>query len=431
MKPLRMLSLIVVVLSCGVGAMAQVHVSPKSILPTQRHNERLRSFVSNGQRGYRGASIPARPMATPPVLTLPPATTNVGFQVTRQLSSGVTPNLSESTAPLVSVVGDFNGDGKPDVASIVQDLDSNFWLSIVLSNGDGTFQTPVLTAVSFNATDLVASADLNGDGKADVLLVHANSVDVLLGDGSGNFAAPVNYADSISSPAAVGLAVLHGDTHLDIVVASATVDGSSSSPVATLKGTGSGTFLTATAGQHYPGAINSGILVDVNGDGYLDLMSASQFFLGSSGDFAGPVALSSGDACRSLTSSVAVADVNADTKLDIISADCSNGTITVFLGNGDGTFGVGTSFSAGHRPGAVVLADMNGDGKVDAVVTDFFSMDEMILFGNGDDTFAAPALGYPVAGNVWTGPAVADFNGDGCPDVIIPSSIPGEWSNLV
>jgi hypothetical protein len=431
MKPLRMLSLIVIVLSWEAGAKAQVRMSPKSILPIQGHSERLRSFATTGQRGYEGASIPARPMATPPVVTLPPATTNVGFQVTRQLSSGVTPNLSERTAPMVSVQGDFNGDGKPDVASIVQDLDSNFWLSILLSNGDGTFQTPVLTAVSFSATDLLASADLNGDGKADVVLVHANSVDVLLGDGTGNFAAAVNYADSISSPAAVGLAILHGDTHLDIVVASATVDGSGSSPVATLKGTGSGTFLTATAAQHYPGAINSGILVDVNGDGYLDLMSASQFFLGSSGDFAAPVALSTGDACGSLTGSVAVADVNGDTKLDIVSADCSNGTITVFLGNGDGTFGAGTSFSAGHRPGAVVLADVNGDGKIDAVVTDFFSMDMMVVFGNGAGTFATPALGYPVGGDVWTGPVVADFNGDGRPDVMIPSSIPDEWSSLV
>jgi FG-GAP-like repeat len=149
--------------------MAQVRVSPKSILPTQGHSERLRSFATSGQRGYKGANTAARPMATPPVLTPPPATSNVGFQVTRQLSSGVTPNLSESTAPLVTVVGDFNGDGKPDVASIVQDLDSNFWLSILLSNGDGTFQTPVLTAVPFNATDLLASADLNGDGKADVV----------------------------------------------------------------------------------------------------------------------------------------------------------------------------------------------------------------------------------------------------------------------
>lgn len=431
MKPLRMLSLIVIVLSWEAGAKAQVRMSPKSILPIQGHSERLRSFATSGQRGYKGASIPARPMATPPVVTLPPATTNVGFQVTRQLSSGVTPNLSERTAPMVSVQGDFNGDGKPDVASIVQDLDSNFWLSILLSNGDGTFQTPVLTAVSFSATDLLASADLNGDGKADVVLVHANSVDVFLGDGTGNFAAAVNYADSISSPAAVGLAILHGDTHLDLVIASATVDGSGSSPVATLKGTGSGTFLTATAAQHYPGSINSGILVDVNGDGYLDLVSASQFFLGSSGDFAAPAALSTGDACRSLTGSVAVADVNGDTKLDIVSADCSNGTITVFLGNGDGTFGAGTSFSAGHRPGAVVLADVNGDGKIDAVVTDFFSMDEMVLFGNGDGTFAAPALGYPVGGDVWTGPVVADFNGDGRPDVMIPSSIPDEWSSLV
>jgi hypothetical protein len=78
-------------------------------------------------------------MATPPVVSLPTTTIAVGFQAAPHISSGTTSGGS-STTPYRTVLGDFDGDGKMDVASVVQDIDSNFWISVLLSNGDGTFQ---------------------------------------------------------------------------------------------------------------------------------------------------------------------------------------------------------------------------------------------------------------------------------------------------
>ena len=401
-----------------------LHAQATHTLPKleSRSNRRLERPTGTFVKSNTFAPHSARPMAVAPTDNLPPAISKVGFQTVTQISLG-------DDAPLVSVVGDFNGDGKPDVASIVQDPSANFWLSVVLNDGDGTFATPILTSVTFNANgspDLLAAADLNGDGKCDVVLVHANSVDVLIGDGTGNFAAAVNYADTIAVPAAVALADANGDSKMDIVVASASADGTGNSPVATFAGDGTGVFGAATT-NHYPGAVSSGILVDVNGDGHLDLLSQSELFLGSAGDFGTGTSLSAALSCAPLTGSVAAADLG-NGHLDIVTADCSNGTITVFIGDGTGSFGAGTTFSAGHMPGAVALADINGDGKVDAVVSDFYSMDLMILFGNGDGTFVPPSLGYPAGGNIWMAPLVAKFSAN--VDAVIPSVIPDQWAKL-
>jgi hypothetical protein len=414
-----LLFLFLCIATSGVRAQA----TPLSPTLPSRLTRRLEHPTRTFTKSNNVAPHAARPMAVAPTDNLPPATTNVGFQTVTQISLG-------DNAPLVSVLGDFNGDGKQDVASIVQDPSANFWLSVVLSNGDGTFATPILTSVTFNANgspDLLAAADVNGDGKCDVVLVHANSVDVLIGDGTGNFAAAVNYADTISIPAAVALADANGDSKMDIVVASASPDGTSNSPVATFLGDGTGVFGAATT-THYPGAVPSGILVDVNGDGHLDLVSQSELFLGSAGDFGAGAALSTATSCAPLTGSVAVADLG-NGHPDIVTADCSNGTITVFLGDGTGSFGTGTTFSAGHQPGAVTLADVNGDGKIDAVISDFYSMDVMILLGNGNGTFVPPNLGYPAGGNIWMAPLVGKFSAN--IDAVIPSVIPDEWAKLV
>jgi Bacterial Ig-like domain (group 3)/FG-GAP-like repeat len=423
MKSTKALSLAVLLIFCtGTShVLAQeTHVSPK--MPTRADRRLDHPLVSFRSSKYIATHF-VRPMAAPPTGNLPPATSRVGFQTTTLISVG-------NNAPLVSVVGDFNGDGKQDIASIVQDELSQFWLSVILSNGDGTFQAPVQTAVSFNANgspDLLAAADLNGDGKCDVVLAHANSVDVLIGDGTGNFSTAVNYVDTITIPAALALADANGDSKIDIVVASGSPDGTGNSPVATFAGDGTGVFGAATT-THYPAAVNSGILVDVNADGHLDLVSQSELFLGSSSDFGTGVSLSSANSCGTLTGSVAVADLG-NGHPDIVTADCGNGTITVFLGDGAGSFGTGTTFSAGHQPGALTLADVNGDGNIDAVVSDFYSMDVMVLLGNGDGTFVSPSLGYPAGGNIWTAALVSKFGAN--VDVVIPSMIPDEWASLV
>jgi hypothetical protein len=340
-----------------------------------------------------------------------------------------------ATLPYLSALGDFNNDGQQDVAAIVQDPDSAFWLSILISNGNGTFQPPVLTAVSFGGYDLLAVGDLNQDGNADVVLVHANSIDVLISDGKGSFAPAVTYPTSIPNPAAVALMHVNGDKFVDVLVANASPDGSGNSPVAMLTGDGTGS-LGKPSIAYYKGAMAYGVFADLNADGYPDLVSATQVFLGTGSDYQSPITLTTAtNTCTSpfglVNGSVIVADVTGDGQPDILTADCLNQTVTAFV-NIDGTsFSAGTSTWAGYAPATVTVADVNDDGNLDAIVGDFYSMDIVVLLGNGDGTFVAASTGYPVGGDLWTAPVIADFNSDNQPDIVIASGIPDQWGSLV
>jgi hypothetical protein len=379
-------------------------------------------------------TLAARPRATAPP-TLPLGSSAVGFQTAPHVSLGTASATGLAVDPYLSAGGDFNHDGRQDVASIGQDADGIFWLSVLLSNGDGTFQQPQLTQITFALSDLLAVGDLNGDGNADVVLVHANSIDVLLGDGTGKFSTAVNYPTSISNPVAVGLLDTNGDSFPDVILASGTPDGTGQSPVNTLLGDGSG-LLGAPATAHYSGTMAYGVFADLNADGHPDLISATQVFFGTTGDYQPPLNLTSRpNVCTfpygTAAGSVTVADVNGDGKADILTADCANGTITAFLNQGNGSFAAGISTWAGYLPSNVTIADVNGDGKPDAIVADYYSMDIFVLLGNKDGTFAAAPMGYPPGGDVWSAPVVADFNSDGRPDVLIPSGLAAEWESLV
>ncbi len=379
-------------------------------------------------------ALVARPRATAPS-TLPLGSSAIGFQTAPHVSVGTGPTTGLDIFPYLSAGGDFNQDGRQDVASIGQDADSVFWLSILLSNGDNTFQQPVLTAITFTTSDLMAVGDLNGDGNADVVLVHSGSIDVFLGDGTGRFSNAVNYPTSISQPVAVVLFDINGDSVPDVIIASGTADGTGQSPVNAFVGDGSGS-LGAPTTTHYNGTMAYGVFADLNADGHPDLISATQVFFGTAGDYQPPLNLTNRPSVCAFpygpaTGSVTVADVNGDAKADILTADCANGTITAFLNQGNGSFAAGISTRAGYLPSCVTIADVNGDGKTDAIVADFYSMDILVLLGNKDGTFAAAPMGYPPGGDLWSAPVVADFNSDGRPDVLIPSGLSEEWESLV
>ena len=400
--------------------------------PKQRRNGTTNRRTSSSSRIQAST---ARSMATGQSnLTAP--TTNIGFQIAPHISSGTAGVPGSSTLPYLCSLGDFNGDGHQDVAAVVQDPNSNFWLSILLSNGDGTFRQPVLTSVNFGTNDLLAVGDLNRDGKADVVLVHSNSVDVFLGDGTGNVSAPVNYPTAIANPVAASVLDANGDTFLDVVIASGSPDLTGSSPVQSLLGNGLGALETPST-SHYPGAMTYGVISDLNSDGHPDLVSSTQVFWGTAGDFQAPTTLTtSTDVCPFPFGlpygSVTVADVNGDGRPDVVTADCSsNQSITAFVNLGAGSFAAGIPSWAAYFPSTVTIADVNGDGKPDAIVTDFYSMDMMVLLGNNDGTFTSPPLGFPAGGDLWTPPLVADFNSDGHPDIIVPSGISGQWASLV
>jgi hypothetical protein len=159
---------------------------------------------------------------------------------------------------------------------------------------------------------------------------------------------------------------------------------------------------------------------DFNGDGKLDLVVADN------GSNTVSVLIGNGDgtfqpsvdyAAGSNPSSVAVGDFNDDGKLDLVVANAGSSDISILLGNGDGTFQLPVNYATGTGPSSVAVGDLNGDGKLDLVVANNQSNNVSVLLGNGDGTFQA-ALSYP-AGSGASSVAVGDFNGDGNLDLAV------------
>jgi hypothetical protein len=258
------------------------------------------------------------------------------------------------STPLGIATGDFNGDGKLDLA--VTNWDGGN-VSVLLGNGDGTFQAPV-DSVSGSWPTSVAVADFNGDGRLDLAVTHFNGgdVSVLLGNGDGTFQVPVDYATGIASS---GIAVedLNGDGKPDLVVANYGDD-----DISVLLGNGDGTFETAV--NYGTGGNTRSVAVgDFNGDGKLDLVSNNAGVLLGNGDgtFQAAVAYATGETPMS----VAVGDFNGDGKLDLVLANNSSNTTSVLLGNGDGSFQENQDFGPLSQPYSIVVGDFNGDGRLD------------------------------------------------------------------
>jgi len=334
-------------------------------------------------------------------------------------------------------VADLNGDGKPDL--VVANYSSST-VGVLLGNGDGTFQAVVTYDTGKYGADSVAIADVNGDGKPDLLVANScypycgpGAVSVLLGNGDGTFQAAVTYDSGGYFATSVAVADVNGDGKPDLLVANW-----DSNNVGVLLGNGDGTFQTAvsySSGGLYPYSV---AVADVNGDGRPDIVIAncvttSYCFSGNSGTVG--VLLGNGDGTFQAvvtygsggndTTSAAVADVNGDGKPDIVVTNESSGTVGVLLGNGDGTFQTAVSYGGGGGY-SVVVADVNGDGKPDIVVGDGGGSANVLL-GNGDATFQT-AVSYGSGGWENTSVAVLDVNGDGKPDLMLANSCNGPYS---
>ena len=355
-----------------------------------------------------------------------------------------------------SVLGDFNGDGKKDAALLVQNTvagNAVYSIAVIMSNGDNTFQAPVLTLTPGNSVDPIIVGDVNGDGKDDLLMVHpstcafvtkgqsaqpgcsvsGSTFDVLISNGNGTFTLGHNYPISAYSLNGGVLIDSNGDGKLDLVA----IDSEALGVELVSLGNGDGTFQTptvlATLSAAAPGNI---VFADFNGDGILDFEGSVSgqvsVYLGSTTGFVLPVVLTTPDSVYDSCGET-VGDLSGDSKPEIVSVNCNDSTITIYVNNGDGSFLAGVYYDVAKNsasdtvvyvyPYFVTIADINGDGKNDIISSNYYGGDVTLLFGNGDGTVNVPTMGYAVGGYPYNPALVGDFNGDGLADILVSDDI--------
>jgi hypothetical protein len=283
--------------------------------------------------------------------------------------------------PFAVAVGDFNGDGIPDLAVANATQGSNNGsVSILIGNGDGTFKAAVNYDSGGNEPSHIAIGDFNADGKLDLVVTNfgggegVSNLVLFLGNGDGTFKKPVAIVTETfpNLPFFVATADFNGDGKPDLAVTTGV-------SVTIFLGKGDGTFNTPV---NYPGI--------------------------------SPV-------------SIAIADFNHDGKLDLAVSNENGDNVSILLGNGNGTFQAAINYPASYGPSSVAVGDFNGDGNPDLVVANADSADSggggttvSVLLGNGDGTFQAPV-------SYTSGPepfyvTVGDFNNDGILDIVAINS---------
>ncbi|HEV2426018.1 MAG TPA: FG-GAP-like repeat-containing protein [Terriglobia bacterium] len=320
-------------------------------------------------------------------------------------------DFTTGNSPAALVTGDFNGDGKPDLA-VANQADNT--ISILLGQPDGTFGPKTDYAVGESPSAL-AVADFNLDGKLDLAVTNSTdgTVSVLLGNGDGTFHPQAVYAVGKSPSSVTAGAFNNASKNLDLAVAN-----NADNTVSILIGNGDGTFaaqVTYAAGTA-PASLITG---DFRNDGKLDLVvggSGASILLGNGdGTFGIAGAISSGSGPES----VAVGDINQDGRVDVLVADAASSTVLTLLSNGDGTFsGADAPFQTGSSPTGVALADLGSAGAPYIVTAN--SGGSVSVLGSAGQNYLL-RTDYGVSGSLLS-LAAGDFNGDGHIDIAVANS---------
>jgi hypothetical protein len=320
-------------------------------------------------------------------------------------------------SPEFIAVGDFNHDGKQDIAVATA---GSYKIAVSLGNGDGTFKAPVFYTVG-SVPDSIAAASLTASGNLDLVVANAlsSNISVLLGNGDGTFQSAKNF-NTGAAPTFVCVGDFNGDHILDLVVAD-------SPYVSVLLGNGDGTFRAPIDNTSLPTYIPGLAVGDFNGDGYVDVAAAAP----NTGFVAVGILLGNGDGTLQAAvlrpvnfgpESVVAADFNGDGKLDLAFSG-----LGILLGNGDGTFGTEVDYPGGGE--YVSAAQLAQDGKVDLVTADFPLSSVSVFMGIGDGTFK-PSITYPTGAEARF-VVEADFNGDQQQDIVAADYLYGDLTVLL
>jgi len=357
--------------------------------------------------GIQPGGVPTNP----PIITVLLGNGQGGFG--SPIDTTITGINNVNPGPFMS--SDFNGDGHRDVGFFGTDpITGATVVAVMLGNGVGTFQTPPkktpIATFQLSSVGPVRGGDFNGDGKIDVAFVYGGTVNVMFGKGDGTFFLPVSTSLGLGNQSLTSLAAgdFNHDKKVDLVAST------SSNEILILLSNGDGTFqspITVSKGQ---GPI---VIADLNGDGNLDLVAENPSGNAGAtvllGDGTGHFPTQHSYFANAISPTIAVADLNGDGHPDIALFDNFHHVVSILLNKGNGSFTVGKTYSTGGRGGSgLVAADLNGDRRADLAFGGPGGI--AVLAGNGDGTFKGN-FALPATGQIRAG----EFNNDRKPDLLM------------